>query len=189
MDIEDEHNHMRTAFSLRYRFGQELLLQNEYLAAENRIWKARLQPGWRLSDGERATLAEIGRRLGRKGLLPVARLAKPDTILAWYRKLVPEKFDGSKPRRSPGRPRTSPEIEALVVRLAGENSGWGYDRIVGALANLGYPVSDQTVGNILRRRGIAPVPERSQRTTWKDFIRRHVDVLAATDFFTVELLT
>jgi hypothetical protein len=68
--------------------NQELLLQNEYLAAENRILKARLQPGWRLSDGERATLAEIGKRLGRKALQPVAHLAKPDTILAWYRRLV-----------------------------------------------------------------------------------------------------
>jgi len=108
--------------------NQELLLQNEYLAAENRILKARLQPGWRLSDGERATLAEIGKRLGRKGLEQVARLAKPDTILAWYRRLVAEKFDGCKKRRTPGRPRTSPEIEDLVVRLARENSGWGYDR-------------------------------------------------------------
>ena len=103
--------------------NQELLLQNEYLAAENRILKARLQPGWRLSDGERATLAEIGKRLGRKGLQPVARLAKPDTILAWYRRLVAEKFDGSKQRRTPGRPRTSPEIEDLVVGLAREKSG------------------------------------------------------------------
>ena len=129
--------------------NQELLLQNEYLAAENRILKTRLQPGWRLSDGERATLAEIGKRLGRKGLQPVARIAKPDTILAWYHKRIAEKFDGSKRRRSPGRPRTSPEIEDLVVRLARENSGWGYDRIVGALANLGHPVSDQTVGDIV----------------------------------------
>jgi putative transposase len=169
--------------------NQELLLQNEYLAAENRILKARLKPGLRLSKGERATLAEIGKRLGRKGLQPVARIAKPDTILGWYRKLVAEKFDGSKQRRSPGRPRASPEIEDLVVRLARENSGWGYDRIVGALTNLGYQVSDQTVGNILRRHGIGPVPERSQTTTWKDFIRRHMDVLAGTDFFTVEVLT
>jgi hypothetical protein len=83
--------------------NQELLLENEYLAAENRVFKARLQPGWRLSDGERATLAEIGKRLGRKGLQPVARLAKPDTILAWYRRLVAEKFDGSKQRHPPGR--------------------------------------------------------------------------------------
>jgi len=73
--------------------------------------------------------------------------------------------------------------------LARENSGWGYDRMVGALANLGHPVSDQTVGNILRRHGIGPVPERSKTTTWRDFIRRHMDVLAGTDFFTVEVLT
>jgi putative transposase len=89
----------------------QLLLQNEYLVAENRILKAHLRPGWRLSRCERATLAEIGKRLGRKGLQPVARIAKPDTILAWYRKLVAEKFDGSKQRRSPGRPRISREIE------------------------------------------------------------------------------
>jgi len=63
--------------------NQELLVQNEYLAAENRVLKTSLQPGWRLSDGERATLAEIGRRLGRKGLEQVACIAKPDTILAW----------------------------------------------------------------------------------------------------------
>jgi hypothetical protein len=73
-----------------------------------------------------------------------------------------------------------------VVRLARENSGWGYDRMVGALANLGHQVSDQTVGNILRRHGIAPVPERTKTTTWRDFIRRHMDVLAGTDFFTNE---
>ena len=76
-----------------------------------------------------------------------------------------------------------------MVRLARENSGWGYDRIVGALANLGHSVSDQTVGNILRRHGIQPAPERSRTTTWKDFIRRQMDVLAGTDFFTVEVLT
>src|SRR5580692_8721145 len=134
--------------------NQELLLQNEYLAAENRILKAHSPRNLRLSDGERSTLAEIGKRLGRKGLQQVARLAKPDTILGWYRKLVAEKFDGSKHRRLPGRPRASAMIENLVVRLARENSGWGYDRIVGALANLGHRVSDQTVGNILRRHGI-----------------------------------
>jgi hypothetical protein len=79
--------------------------------------------------------------------------------------MVAEKFDGSKQRQSLGRPRTSPEIEALVVRLARENSGWGYDRIIGALANLGYPVSDQTVGNILwnrrYRRGAKRPPGRT----------------------------
>src|SRR5215469_15883354 len=169
--------------------NQELLLQNEYLAAENRILKAHLQPGFRLTDGERTTLAEIGKRLGRKALQKVAGIAKPDTLLTWYHRLIAHKFDGSKQRRSVGRPRIHSEIENLVVRLARENSGWGYDRIVGALVNLGHQVSDQTVGNILRRHGIGPVPERSKTTTWKDFIRRHMDVLAGTYSFTVEVLT
>src|SRR5215471_7775421 len=85
--------------------------------------------------------------------------AKPDTILAWYRKLIAHKFDGSKYRRCPGRPRIEPKLEALILQMAKENSGWGYDRIVGALANLGYTVSDQTVGNVLKRHGIAPAPK------------------------------
>jgi transposase InsO family protein len=103
--------------------------------------------------------------------------------------LVAAKFDGSRQRRLPGQPRIGEEIERLVVRLARENSGWGYDRIVGALANLGHTVSDQTVGNILRRQGIAPAPERKRSTTWSQFIRSHMAVLAGTDFFTVEVLT
>ena len=143
----------------------------------------------RLSNPERVTLAEIGRRLGRKALQEVACVAKPDTILAWYRRLIAEKFDGSKHRQYPGRPPISSEVEALVVRMARENSGWGYDRIVGALANLGHHVSDQTVGNILRRHGIGPAPKRSQITTWKDFLAAHMNVLAGCDFFTVEVLT
>src|SRR5215472_8579980 len=161
----------------------------EYLAAENHILKAHLQPGWRLSDAEKATLAETGKRLGRKALHQVARIAKPDTILGWYRQLVAEKFDGAKQGRSPGRPRISSEIEDLVIRLARENSGWGYDRIVGALANLGHSVSDQTVGNILRRHGMEPAPKRSQNTTRKEFIESHLAVLAGIDFFSIEVLT
>lgn len=127
--------------------------------------------------------------LGRKAPQQVACVAGPDTILAWYRRLIAHKFDGSKQRRDAGRPRTTPEIEELVVRLAREDSGWGYDRILGALGNLGHRVSDQTVGNILRRHGIAPAPKRSRTTTWTDFIHRHRAVLAGTDFFTVEVLT
>ena len=169
--------------------NQELLLRNEYLAAENRIIRAHLPSRLRLSDAERSTLAEIAKRLGRKALKDIARVAKPDTLLAWYRRLVAQKFDGSRRRAYPGRPRVSPEVEALVVRFARENRGWGYDRIVGALANLGHAISDRTVGNILRRHNIAPAPERSRTTTWKEFIRSHMDVLAGADFFTVELLT
>ena len=56
---------------------------------------------------------------------------------------------------------------------------------MGALANLGYTVSDQTVGNVLKRHGIAPAPKRSQNTKWKEFIQSHLAVLAGIDFFTV----
>jgi len=168
---------------------QELLLRNEYLAAENRILKAQLTGRLLLSDAERARLAEIGHRLGRKALEDVANTAKPDTILGWYRKLIARKFDGSKARRYPGRPRIDYEIEQLVVRIAKENSDWGYDRIVGAMANLGYTLSDQTIGNILQRHGVPTAPARKRTTTWTDFIRAHMSVLAGTDFFTVEVLT
>ena len=90
---------------------------------------------------------------------------------------------------SPGRARVDADIEELVVRLAQENKSWGYDRIAGALANLGHEVSDQAVGNILKRHGIPPAPERKKATTWTEFIRSHMDVLAATDFFTAEVWT
>jgi hypothetical protein len=166
---------------------QELLLRNEYLAAENRILRAQIKGRLLLADAEKATLAEIAHRLGRKALEELAAVAKPDTLLAWYRKLIANKFDGSKFRKSQGRPRVGEETERLVVRMAKENSGWGYDRIVGA--HLGLRLSDQTVGNILRRHDIPPAPKRKQATSWKDFIGAHMAVLVVTDFFTVEVLT
>jgi homeodomain-containing protein len=169
--------------------NQRLLLQCEYLIAENRILRSHVSGRLRLSDAERSTLADIGKRLGRKCLAEVACVAKPETILAWYRRLIARKFDGSKHRSYPGRPRVGPEVEALILRMAQENKGWGYDRIAGALANLGHQLSDQTIGNILKRHGIAPAPKRSQSTSWKDFIAAHMAILAGTDFFTVEVLT
>ncbi len=168
---------------------QELLLRNEYLVTENRILRQQITGRMRLTDGERKTLAEIGHKLGKQALQEVATIVKPDTILAWHRKLVAQKFDGSQQRQSPGRPKIDPELEALIIRIARENRSWGYDRIVGALANLGVTVSDQTVGNVLKRHGIAPAPERKTTTTWTEFIRTHMDVLVATDFFTTEVWT
>jgi hypothetical protein len=157
--------------------------------AENRILRAQIGGRLRLSDSEKKTLAEIGYRLGRKALEDVANAAKPDTILGWYRKLVARKFDGSKARRKVGRPKVVDDIEQFILRMARENPSWGYDRIVGALANLGHEVSDQTVGNVLRRHGIPPAPQRKHTTTWAAFIRAHLAVLAGTDFFSVEVFT
>jgi putative transposase len=168
---------------------QELLARNEYLVAENRIMKAQLKGRPKLSDAEREALGEIGHRLGSKVLADVATIAQPDTILGWYRKLVARKFDGSKARRGSGRPRIKREVEQLIIRMASENRDWGYDRIAGALANLGYQISDQTVGNVLRRHGLPPAPERKRTTTWAAFVRTHLALLSGTDFFTAEVLT
>src|ERR1700680_220992 len=88
------------ARNLAYHTGtvdQELLLRNEYLVAENRILKSQLKGRLKLSDVERTKLGEIGHRLGRKALGEVAATALPDTILAWYRRLIARKFDGSHP--------------------------------------------------------------------------------------------
>ena len=146
--------------------GQELLLRNEYLAAENRILRAQIKGRPLLLEAEKARLADIGHRLGRKALAEVAATAKPDTILGWFRKLLANKFDGSRYRRPLGRPPVDEVTEALVVQMAKENPTWGYDRIVGALANLGHRLSDQTVGNILRRhQPSAPRPE--SRSRWQ----------------------
>src|SRR5689334_4541834 len=109
--VYDGHSAMRDRFHwtrlLAFVTGlvnQELLLRNEYLIAENRILRAQLPPRLRLSDPDRATLAEIAKRLGRKALHDVARVAKPDTILGWNRRLIAQKFDGSRHRVYPGRP-------------------------------------------------------------------------------------
>ena len=119
----------------------------------------------------------------------VAHIVKPDTILGWHRKLATDKFDGSDQRKYPGRPRIDKELEDRVVEMARENRSWGYNRIAGALAELSYDISDQTVGNILKRRGIPTAPERKKTTTWKEFIRSHMDMLWATDFFSTEVWT
>ncbi len=81
------------------------------------------------------------------------------------------------------------QVVTLVVRLATENRDWGYRRILGALSNLGHTIGRGTVANILKQHGIEPAPERSRKTTWREFLRRHWDVLVAADFFTVEVWT
>jgi putative transposase len=168
---------------------QELLLRHAYLVTENRILRHQLQDRVRLSDGERQSLAEIGKKLGRQALEEIATMVRPNTILAWHPKLIAQRFDGSQQRNAPGRPPLDAELGALVVRLAQENRSWGYDRIAGALQHPGSTISDQTVGNILKRQGIPPAAARKKTTTWTEFIRTHMEVLVATDFFTTEVWT
>src|SRR4029453_4555259 len=107
----------------------------------------------------------------------------------WHRRLVAKKFDGASQRKALGRPPVDAALEALILRMAQKNRSWGYDGIAGAVAHLGYSMSDQTVGNILKRHGLLPAPERKKTTTWNEFIQSHLDVLVATDFFSTEVWT
>ena len=161
----------------------------DYLREENRVLREQLggRP-LRLTDAQRRRLAIRGQKLGRRVLSRVAGIVTPDTILRWYRRLIAQKYDGSARRRR-GRPLTPQAIGELVVRMAIENPRWGYTRIRGALANLGHEIGRNTVKRILLSRGMAPAPERGQRTPWKTFLQAHWDGLAATDLFTVEVLT
>ena len=109
----------------------------DYLREENRVLREQLGGRrLRLNDDQRRRLAAKAKGLGRKILAEVATIVTPETLLAWHRKLIAQKYDGSGKRR-PGRPRTAAEIEALVVRMAEENRDWGYRRIQGACPTWG----------------------------------------------------
>ncbi|HUU97044.1 MAG TPA: helix-turn-helix domain-containing protein [Phycisphaerae bacterium] len=152
----------------------------EYLRTENRVLKEKR--GKRrilLNDDQRRRLAVKAKVLGRKVLKEIGALVTPDTILRWRRMLVAKKWDYSDRRKKVGRPAVSQEVVTLVLRMARENPSWGYDRIQGALANLGYSVAPSTVANIMKEHGIDPAPERKRQTTWRTFLKARWDCLGA----------
>ncbi len=162
----------------------------DYLLTENRVLRENL--GKRrilLSDDQRRRLAVKGKVLGRKLLGEIGCIFTPDTILRWHHKLIARKWDYSDRRKKVGRPPTPQAVQELIVRIARDNPTWGYDRIEGALANLGHDLSYTTVGNMLKSHGIEPAPERKRQSTWKTFLKSHWDLLAAIDFTTVEVWT
>ena len=162
----------------------------EYLRTENQVLKEKIgKTRILLNDDQRRRLAVKGKLLGRKMLCQIATIVSPDSILRWHRKLIAAKWDHSKRRKSSGRARISGEVVKLVLKFAKENPSWGYDRIQGALANIGHTISDTSVRNILKANGIEPAPDRKRKTTWKTFLKAHWDVLAAIDFTTVEVWT
>jgi hypothetical protein len=122
-------------------------------------------------------------------LQEVATIVTPDTILRWHRELVAAKWNYSGRRNKIGRPPTPDGIVELILRMARENPTWGYDRIQGALSNLGHEISDTTVGCILKAHAVDPAPDRKRQSTSKSFIRAHWDVLASVDFTTIEVWT
>ena len=115
----------------------------EYLVEENRVFREPIgNTRMRFNDDQRRRLAAKAKKLGRKGLAEVATIVTPETLLAWHRKLIALKYDGSA-HRMPGRPPTRAEIRTLVIRMAEENRGWGYLRIQGVLANLRHSVPER----------------------------------------------
>jgi putative transposase len=161
----------------------------EYLQEENRVLREHLG-GSRLlfTDAQRSRLAIRAKKVSRKALLGMDPIVTPDTLLRWYRNLIARKYDGSMVRRA-GRPGTTSDIERLVVRMAQENPRWGYTRIRGALRNLGHEVGRNTIKRILAANGIQPASIRRKGMSWETFLKSHWGVIAATDFFNVEVLT
>jgi transposase len=169
------------------RQNQALLAEIAYLRTELAFIRDQLPAGkpLRFTDPWRKRLARAGARLGWQRLREIAGVAKVGTIRAWYRRMRRGTLD--RPRRGVGKPQITPEVQKLVLRMAHENSGWGQHRISGELTKLGITVSPRTIAAILDRHGFKPAPERATDSTWKTFISEHLDELAATDFFTVDV--
>jgi putative transposase len=114
------------------------------------------------TDEQRRRLAVAGQALTPEERETCCQLIRPRTILEWFRQLTAKRYDGSKQRRKPGRPRKADEIRALVVRLANENVTWGYTKIRDAMRGLKIDIGRTTVVNILAEAGVEPAPERTQ---------------------------
>jgi putative transposase len=132
-------------------------------------------------------LATKAKRLTRELLEQTTVLFAPDTILASYRKLIAQKYDGSKNRQGPGRPQISQEIDDLVIRFKEESPRWGYTRIRDYLVYLGYRIGKTMVKSILLKNGYDPEPDLTRKTTWKEFLKGHWNVSAASNLFSIEL--
>ena len=114
-------------------------------------------------------------------------LVSPDTIMRWHRDIVRRRWAARSIRGKTGRPATRRNIRALVLRLAQENTDWGYRRIHGELAGLGVKIAASTVWEILKNAGIHPAPRRAG-ATWRQFLRSQAEAILACDFFTADLL-
>jgi len=166
----------------------------DYCMEENRVLREQIKDNYgckrmKLTDSQRRRLATKRIAIGRHILANVSTLFQPDTILGWHRKLVAQKYDSSASGRKSGRPRVPQEIIDEVLRVAKINPSWGYDRIAGVLAHVGLKLGRSTIKRILDDHGIVPEPELKRRVQWKEFLKSHLHVMAATDFFSVELLT
>ena len=168
-------------------------LEIALLRQQLRVLERRVQAQVRCTRPEKVMLVALVDRFNEKrstisGYLQTCLLlVKPETVLKWHRELVRRKWTFKK-QQTGGRPRLNDELEALIVRLATENSRMGYDKIQGELLKLGYQVDATTVRNVLRRHHLAPAPQRG-KSSWRTFLGHYKKQLLACDFFTVETVT
>jgi putative transposase len=157
--------------------AEVLALRRQVQVLERQIKRVKWTPA------DRMVLAALRDRLPRSAW--AALRVQPETVLGWHRDLVRRRWAAYRDRPSRGRPRLSEECRELVIRMARENSRWGYFRIRGELLKLGYTVSATTIRSILRRAHVPPAGRRSE-LTWKQFLAAHAETLVATDFFSVD---
>ena len=167
----------------------EILVLRQQLDVMERKNKQVVRP----SKEEKWSLAVLAAALKKRGRLTtsqlgrVIRIFQPETVIGWHRELVRRKWK-QKPVDAGGRPPISQELSDLIVRLAKENTRWGYGKIAGELQKLGYEVSESTVRNILRANDILPAPVRFGSIGWRKLMGHYKDQLLACDFFTVETI-
>ena len=162
----------------RSKNAEILVLRHEVAVLRRQVRRPRL------SWADRAVFAALTRLLNQAAHLQ--RIVTPATVLRWHRDLVTRRWTQPRRRRTGGRS-TAVELRRLVLRLASENSTWGYRRIHGELAGLGYRLAPSTVWLILKRAGIDPAPRR-EGPSWREFLRAQAHGILATDFFCVDTL-
>jgi hypothetical protein len=175
---------------MAYRINRELYDVIDYLSQQIQVLLENQQKQCKrllLTDSQRMSIAARARKLNRENLVQYTKMFTPDTILGWYRRLIAHKYDGSKNRHTCGRPKIAQETIFWILKLRRENPRWGSRKITDVLNNLGFKVCRATVQNILVEYGLDPDPQH--KTTWPQFIKTHWNIIAACDFFSVELLT
>ena len=183
-------NLRRTAAPLITRiqklFSEDLAKENDFLHQENKILRSKLGRRVPLTEADRRTLVRYGLPI-RSRLRDVISIVRPETLLAWNRRMKRQKWTFDNTPKRPGRPSKAKVTEELALRMAEENA-WGYVRIAGELKKLGHQISPSCVRDLLKKHGLPPCPQR-KGLSWKQFIQSHLDVTWAADFFTEEVWT
>jgi putative transposase len=162
------------ARSDRAKDAEILILRHQVAVLQRQVKTPRLS--W-------ADMAALARLVPRSQLGQLRLIVSPRTLLRWHARLIRRHW--TYPRRAPGRPGTAKPVRSLVLEMARDNPGWGYRRIHGELAGLGYKLAPSTVWQILKDAGIDPAPRRSGQT-WRAFLRAQAKTILAVDFFHVD---